>query len=101
MSSVFTRREFVRTAGMAGAATLVGLRGARSILSSRVSPFAGSAALNALPRMPEASPSDLVLVAAEGKADFGGVTGYLTGSATSGRSSGDEYGVTLGVRVPF
>ena len=34
-------------------------------------------------------------------ADFKGVTGYLTGSATSGRSSGDEYGVTLGVRVPF
>jgi outer membrane lipase/esterase len=33
--------------------------------------------------------------------DFGGVTGYLTGSATSGRASGDEYGVTLGVRVPF
>ena len=34
-------------------------------------------------------------------ADFGGVTGYLTGSATSGRASGDEYGVTLGVSVPF
>jgi outer membrane lipase/esterase len=34
-------------------------------------------------------------------ADFGSVTGYLTGSATSGRGSGDEYGVTLGVRVPF
>jgi outer membrane lipase/esterase len=34
-------------------------------------------------------------------ADFAGVTGYLTGAATSGRSSGDEYGVTLGVRVPF
>jgi hypothetical protein len=32
---------------------------------------------------------------------LGGVTGYLTGSATSGRASGDEYGVTLGVRVPF
>lgn len=34
-------------------------------------------------------------------ADFGGVTGYVTGSATSGRSDGDGYGITVGVRVPF
>jgi len=34
-------------------------------------------------------------------ADFGRVTGYLYGSATSGRSDGNGYGVTLGVRVPL
>ena len=34
-------------------------------------------------------------------ADFGRVTGYLTGSGTSGRSDGDGYGVTVGVRVPL
>lgn len=34
-------------------------------------------------------------------ADFGSITGYVTGSATSGRSDGDGYGVTLGIRVPL
>jgi hypothetical protein len=34
-------------------------------------------------------------------ADFTGFTGYLTGSGTSGRSDGDAYAVTVGVRVPF
>ena len=34
-------------------------------------------------------------------ADFGRVTGFIAGSATSGRSEGNEYGVTLGVRVPL
>ena len=34
-------------------------------------------------------------------ADFSGFTTYLTGSGTSGRSDGNAYGVTLGVRVPF
>jgi uncharacterized protein YhjY with autotransporter beta-barrel domain len=34
-------------------------------------------------------------------ADFGKVTGYITGSATSGRSDGNGYGVTVGVRVPL
>ena len=33
--------------------------------------------------------------------DFGDVTGYLFGSATSGRSDGNAYGVTVGVRVPL
>lgn len=34
-------------------------------------------------------------------ADFGRVTGYVTGSGTSGRSDGNGYGVTVGVRVPL
>ena len=34
-------------------------------------------------------------------ADFGRVTGYLTGSATAGRGDGDAYGVTVGIRVPL
>ena len=34
-------------------------------------------------------------------ADFGRVTGYLAGPATSGRSDGNGYGVTLGMRVPL
>ena len=34
-------------------------------------------------------------------ADFGRVTGYLVGTATSGRGDGNGYGVTLGVRIPL
>jgi outer membrane lipase/esterase len=34
-------------------------------------------------------------------ADFGRVTGYVAGSATSGRSEGNDYGVTVGLRVPL
>ena len=34
-------------------------------------------------------------------ADFSGFTGFLTGSGTSGRSDGDAYAVTVGVRIPF
>jgi outer membrane lipase/esterase len=34
-------------------------------------------------------------------ADFGRVTGYLVGSATSSRSDGNGYGITLGLRVPL
>jgi outer membrane lipase/esterase len=34
-------------------------------------------------------------------AEFGNVTGYVTGSGTSGRGDGDGYGVTVGVRIPF
>lgn len=33
--------------------------------------------------------------------DFGRVTGYLTGGATSGRSEGNGYTITVGVRVPL
>ena len=33
--------------------------------------------------------------------EFGRVTGYITGSATSGRSDGNDYGVAIGVRVPL
>ena len=34
-------------------------------------------------------------------ADFGKVTGYITGSATAGKSDGDSYAITLGVRIPM
>ena len=34
-------------------------------------------------------------------ADFSGFSAYLSGSGTSGRSDGNAYGVTVGVRVPF
>jgi outer membrane lipase/esterase len=33
--------------------------------------------------------------------DFGGVTGYLMGTATAGKGDGDAYSVTLGIRVPL
>lgn len=34
-------------------------------------------------------------------ADFGRVTGYVVGSATSGRADGNDYGITVGVRLPL
>jgi outer membrane lipase/esterase len=34
-------------------------------------------------------------------ADFGRVTGFITGSGTSSKSDGDGYGLTVGVRVPL
>ena len=34
-------------------------------------------------------------------ADFGGVTGFITGSATSSKSDGNGYGITVGIRVPI
>ncbi len=33
--------------------------------------------------------------------DFGKFTGFITGSTTAGKSDGDAYGVTIGVRVPL
>jgi len=33
--------------------------------------------------------------------DFGKVTGFLSGTATAGKSNGDGYGVTVGIRVPL
>ena len=34
-------------------------------------------------------------------ADFGGVTGFITGTGTSSKSDGNGYGVTVGIRVPI
>ncbi len=34
-------------------------------------------------------------------ADFGGVTGFITGAGTGGKSDGNYYGVTVGVRIPM
>jgi outer membrane lipase/esterase len=45
--------------------------------------------------------SNYVRYVAGASTDFGRVTGYLYGSATSGRSDGNGYGVTLGMRVPL
>ena len=45
--------------------------------------------------------SNYVRYLAGASADFGRLTGYLVGSATSGRSDGNAYGVTVGVRVPL
>ena len=36
-----------------------------------------------------------------GSATFGKVTGYLMGTATAGKSDGDAWAVTVGMRVPF
>jgi outer membrane lipase/esterase len=36
-----------------------------------------------------------------GSATFGKVTGYLMGTATAGKSDGDAWALTLGMRVPF
>jgi outer membrane lipase/esterase len=33
--------------------------------------------------------------------DFGGVTGYLTGNASAGKSNGDFWAITVGFRVPI
>ena len=33
--------------------------------------------------------------------DFGGVTGYISGSGTASKGDGDGYGVTVGLRVPL
>jgi len=33
--------------------------------------------------------------------DFGGVTGYLMGSGTAGRSDGNNWGITVGIRAPI
>jgi outer membrane lipase/esterase len=34
-------------------------------------------------------------------ADFGGVTGFITGAGTSSKGDGNAYGITVGVRVPM
>ncbi|MEO5766365.1 MAG: autotransporter domain-containing protein [Casimicrobiaceae bacterium] len=34
-------------------------------------------------------------------ADFGGVTGFITGTGTGSKGDGDYYGVTVGLRVPL
>ncbi|MGE5087856.1 MAG: autotransporter outer membrane beta-barrel domain-containing protein [Candidatus Levyibacteriota bacterium] len=47
---------------------------------------------------PDSSYVEYVLGAS---ADFGGVTGFLTASTTSGNDSGNGYAITLGLRVPM
>jgi len=33
--------------------------------------------------------------------DFGGVTGYIAGNASAGKSNGDFWAVTVGFRMPI
>jgi len=44
---------------------------------------------------------DWALFDAGAAMDFGKFTGFITGSATAGKSDGDWYGITIGVRVPL
>jgi outer membrane lipase/esterase len=63
---------------------------------------AGSATLGGSYSVPTVKPDDnwgqFVLGAS---ADFGKVTGFISGSATTGKNDGDAYGVTIGLRVPL
>jgi len=34
-------------------------------------------------------------------ADFGGITGFLYGSATAGKGDGNYYAITVGIRAPL
>ncbi|TMG95054.1 MAG: autotransporter domain-containing protein [Betaproteobacteria bacterium] len=45
--------------------------------------------------------SNFVQYVVGASADFGRVTGFITGSGTSSKSDGNGYGVTIGVRVPI
>ena len=36
-----------------------------------------------------------------GQVDFGGVTGYIMGNASAGKSNGDFWAVTVGFRLPI
>jgi outer membrane lipase/esterase len=59
-------------------------------------------ALNGTYSIPTVKPDDnYVRYLLGASADFGRFTGYVTGSATSGRADGNGYGFTLGVRVPL
>ena len=33
--------------------------------------------------------------------DFGGVTGYIAGNASAGKSNGDFWAITVGIRAPL
>jgi outer membrane lipase/esterase len=58
--------------------------------------------LNTTYAMPVAKPDDNFIRYVVGAAtDFGRVTGYITGSGTSGRGDGNGFAVTVGVRVPL
>ena len=59
-------------------------------------------ALSGTYTMPGFKPDDnWVLLRLGASADFGGVTGFITGAGTGGKSDGDYYGVTVGVRIPM
>jgi outer membrane lipase/esterase len=58
--------------------------------------------MNGTYSMPVVKPDDNFLRYVVGvSSDFGRVTGFITGSGTSGRGDGNGYAVTVGVRVPI
>ena len=44
---------------------------------------------------------DYALFTIGGSTDFGRVTAFLTGEFTAGKSDGNGYGITVGLRVPL
>jgi len=63
---------------------------------------ANSVTLGGQYTVPGYSPDDNWLQYTLGAAmDFGGVTGYISGSGTASKSDGDGYAVTVGLRVPL
>jgi len=52
--------------------------------------------------IPVAKPdNNYVLFNLGAAADFGGITGYITGSATAAKGDGNYYAVTVGIRAPL
>ena len=71
--SVVSRRELVRNATMSGSAALIGLKAGAPPLLMAGDPFPiRPSAIRPLRRIPEAYPTNLVIVATEGMADLGG-----------------------------
>ena len=63
---------------------------------------ASSVTLGGLYTIPVARPdNNYALLNVGASADFGGVTGYITGSGTAARSDGNYYAITVGIRVPL
>ena len=70
---VVSRREFVRRAAVNSSAALVGMQaGVPSLLAADTPLPSHSSAIHPMRRAPEASPNDLVLVAAEQMVELGG-----------------------------
>jgi outer membrane lipase/esterase len=63
---------------------------------------ASSASLGGSYTIPGAKPDNsYALFNVGASADFGGVTGYITGSGTAARGDGNYYAITVGIRAPI
>jgi outer membrane lipase/esterase len=63
---------------------------------------ASSATLGGWYSVPVAKPdNNYALFNLGAAADFGGVTGFISGSGTAGKGDGNYYGITVGIRVPL